>query len=416
MLPKKQQKVESPLAQFEQILKRASDKKASDIHLKAGLPPIVRVYGSLYYLTSEAGEVIPRLTHLDLNNLCDHLMNERQKARYEAGEEVDLAHEILGMGRFRINICQQRSFPRFVCRLIPDQIKTFSELGLPPVVEDLALSGRGLVLVTGATGSGKSSTIAAMIDHIARNTSSHIVTLEDPIEYSFKDRKSIITQREVGIDTKNFAQALKYALRQDPDVILVGEMRDEETILMALTAAETGHLVLSTLHTSDAVETVNRIVGSVSSGYQEQTRSQLAAVLVGVVSQRLVSRADGQGRVPALEILLANHRAKDMILDPKRTSDLHRVILESSNLGMQTFDENLMSLFQQGVITKEEALKNCSNLQDFQLRLEGIVAGVVVEQEEKVVLSRAQKVQEALNAEKSPPPLIELDLNHPKKK
>jgi twitching motility protein PilT len=416
MLPKKQQKVESPLAQFEQILKRASDKKASDIHLKAGLPPIVRVYGSLYYLTSEAGEVIPRLTHLDLNNLCDHLMNERQKARYEAGEEVDLAHEILGMGRFRINICQQRSFPRFVCRLIPDQIKTFSELGLPPVVEDLALSGRGLVLVTGATGSGKSSTIAAMIDHIARNTSSHIVTLEDPIEYSFKDRKSIITQREVGIDTKNFAQALKYALRQDPDVILVGEMRDEETILMALTAAETGHLVLSTLHTSDAVETVNRIVGSVSSGYQEQTRSQLAAVLVGVVTQRLVSRADGQGRVPALEILLANHRAKDMILDPKRTSDLHRVILESSNLGMQTFDENLMSLFQQGVITKEEALKNCSNLQDFQLRLEGIVAGVVVEQEEKVVLSRAQKVQEALNAEKSPPPLIELDLNHPKKK
>jgi twitching motility protein PilT len=416
MLPKKQQKVESPLAQFEQILKRASDKKASDIHLKAGLPPIVRVYGSLYYLTSEADEVIPRLTHLDLNNLCDHLMNERQKARYEAGEEVDLAHEVLGMGRFRINICQQRSFPRFVCRLIPDQIKTFSELGLPPVVEDLALSGRGLVLVTGATGSGKSSTIAAMIDHIARNTSSHIVTLEDPIEYSFKDRKSIITQREVGIDTKNFAQALKYALRQDPDVILVGEMRDEETILMALTAAETGHLVLSTLHTSDAVETVNRIVGSVSSGYQEQTRSQLAAVLVGVVSQRLVSRADGQGRVPALEILLANHRAKDMILDPKRTSDLHRVILESSNLGMQTFDENLMSLFQQGVITKEEALKNCSNLRDFQLRLEGIVAGVVVEQEEKVVLSRAQKVQEALNAEKSPPPLIELDLNHPKKK
>jgi twitching motility protein PilT len=416
MLPKKQQKVESPLAQFEQILKRASDKKASDIHLKAGLPPIVRVYGSLYYLTSEAGEVIPRLTHFDLNNLCDQLMNERQKARYESGEEVDLAHEILGVGRFRINICQQRSFPRFVCRLIPEQIKTFSELGLPPVVEDLALSGRGLVLVTGATGSGKSSTIAAMIDHIARNTSSHIVTLEDPIEYSFKDRKSIITQREVGIDTKNFSQALKYALRQDPDVILVGEMRDEETMLMALTAAETGHLVLSTLHTSDAVETINRIVGSISMGYQEQARVQLASVLVGVISQRLVNRADGEGRVPALEILLANQRAKDMILDSKRTSDLHRVILESSNLGMQTFDENLMSLFQQGVITKEEALKNCSNLQDFQLRLEGIVAGVVVEQQEKVVLSRAQKVQEALKSEKSPPPVIELDLTPPKKK
>lgn len=408
--------MESPLAQFEQILKRASDKKASDIHLKAGLPPIVRVYGSLYYLTSEAGEVIPRLSHFDLNNLCEHLMNERQRARYESGEEVDLAHEILGVGRFRINICQQRSFPRFVCRLIPDQIKTFSELGLPPVVEDLALAGRGLVLVTGATGSGKSSTIAAMIDHIARNTSSHIVTLEDPIEFSFKDRKSIVTQREVGIDTKNFSQALKYALRQDPDVILVGEMRDEETILMALAAAETGHLVLSTLHTSDSSETINRIVGSISMGYQEQARVQLASVLVGVISQRLVNQSDGQGQVPALEILLANQRVKDMILDPKRTSELHRVILESSNLGMQTFDENLMNLFQQGVITKEEALKNCSNLQDFQLRLEGVVAGVVVEPQEKVVLSRAQKVQEALKSENSPPPVIELDLNLPKKK
>jgi len=382
--------------------------------LKAGLPPIVRVNGSLYYLSDEAGNVISRLSHLELVEFCQNLMNERQMVRYESGEEVDLAHEILGVGRFRINICQQRSFPRFVCRLIPESIKNFYDLGLPPIVEDLALSGRGLVLVTGATGSGKSSTIAAMIDHIAKNTSSHIVTLEDPIEFSFKDRKSIVTQREVGIDTKNFAQALKYALRQDPDVILVGEMRDEETILMALSAAETGHLVLSTLHTNDAVETVNRILGSVSAGYQAQVRVQLASVLRGVISQRLINRADGVGRVPALEILMVNQRVKDMILDPKRTLDISKAILESSNLGMQTFDDNLMRLYKEGLITKEEALNNCSNIQDFQLRLEGIVAGIHVEKVE-LAKSRAQKIQEALKSEKLPPLLIELDINKPKK-
>lgn len=414
MVPKKQQKLGKPLALFEQILRRGSEKKASDIHLKAGLPPIVRVNGSLYYLSDEAGNVISRLSHLELVEFCQNLMNERQMVRYESGEEVDLAHEILGVGRFRINICQQRSFPRFVCRLIPESIKNFYDLGLPPIVEDLALSGRGLVLVTGATGSGKSSTIAAMIDHIAKNTSSHIVTLEDPIEFSFKDRKSIVTQREVGIDTKNFAQALKYALRQDPDVILVGEMRDEETILMALSAAETGHLVLSTLHTNDAVETVNRILGSVSAGYQAQVRVQLASVLRGVISQRLINRADGVGRVPALEILMVNQRVKDMILDPKRTLDISKAILESSNLGMQTFDDNLMRLYKEGLITKEEALNNCSNIQDFQLRLEGIVAGIHVEKVE-LAKSRAQKIQEALKSEKLPPLLIELDINKPKK-
>ncbi len=342
-------------------------------------------------------------------------MNERQKARYESGEEIDLAYEILGIGRFRINICQQRSFPRFVCRLIPEYIKNFSDLALPPVVEDLALAGRGLVLVTGATGSGKSSTIAAMIDHIARNTSSHIVTLEDPIEFSFKDRKSIVTQREVGIDTKSFVQALKYALRQDPDVILIGEMRDEETILMALSAAETGHLVLSTLHTNDAIETVSRILGSVSVGYQTQVRSQLASVLQGVISQRLVNRANGNGRVPALEVLIANQRVKDMILDPKRTVDLRKAIVESSNIGMQTFDDNLMSLYKDGVITKEEALKNCTQIQDFQLRLEGIVSGIDVEKAD-LSKSRAQKIQEALLSDQSPPPIIELEINSPKKK
>lgn len=360
--------------------------------------------------------MIARLTHSDLNDFCYQLMNERQRVRYENGEEVDLAHEILGIGRFRINICQQRSFPRLVCRLIPENIRTLSELGLPPVVEDLTLSGRGLILVTGATGTGKSTTLAAMIDYIARNSSSHIVTLEDPIEYSFKDRKSIVTQREVGIDTKDFSKALKYALRQDPDVILVGEMRDEETILMALSAAETGHLVLSTLHTNDAVETINRVIGSVSSGYQQQVRTQLAAVLVGVVSQRLILRADGRGRVPSVEILIKNQRVKDMILDPKRTLDLHRAILESPDLGMQTFDGNLMQLFKEGIITKEEALKNCTNIQDFQLRLQGVEAGIVVEKAKAQEVSRTQRIQEALKSEKLPPPIIELDDSSQKKK
>lgn len=408
--------MDGPLVQFEQILKRASEKKASDIHLKNGLPPIIRVNGGLFYLSDEAGEIIPRLSHFQLTQMCQHLMNERQKIRYEGGEEIDLAHEILGLGRFRINICQQRSFPRLSCRLIPEQIRTLSELGIPLVVEDLVFAERGLVLIGGATGSGKSTTLAAMIDHIARNTSSHIITLEDPIEYIFKDRKSIITQREVGIDTKNFPQALKYALRQDPDVILVGEMRDEETILMALSAAETGHLVLSTLHANDASDSINRILGCVSMGNREQVRVQLASILLGVVSQRLVSLADGTGRIPAVEILIANKRVKEMILDPKRTVDLPKAITESANLGMQTFDQGLLKLLGAKRITTEEAFKHCTNIRDFQLKLEGVVAGIEPEKDTEEVLSRSQKIEQALKGKKNPPQLIELDLNDKKKK
>jgi twitching motility protein PilT len=416
MVPKKQQNQESPIALFEQILKRASKKNASDIHLKAGLPPIVRVHGSLYYLSNEAGEVIPRLNLSDLNQFSLFLMNERHRARYENGDEVDVAHEIPGVGRFRINICQQRSFPRFVCRLIPETIKNFEELGLPTALADLASAERGLVLITGATGSGKSSTVAAMVDYIARNSSSHIVTLEDPIEYSFKDRKSIITQREIGIDTKSFAQALKYALRQDPDVILVGEMRDEETILMALSAAETGHLVLSTLHTSDAMETVNRILGSVSAGYQEQVRHQLAAGLVGVVSQRLIPRVDGWGRVPAIEILMSNQRVKDMISDPKRTVDLYLAIQEGTHQGMQTFDQSIMKLLRQGLISKDEALKNATSPKDFQLRLGGVEAGIHQENTPSEAKKQVPDVQAVLESEPGSDASVELDIKEPNNK
>ncbi len=335
----------------------------------------MRVNGDLYYLGDDAGENISRLTNPQLVNWAHALMNARQWERYENGEEVDLGYELPQHARFRINICQQRGNPRLVCRYIPDLIKPIEELGIPSVVKELTTAKRGLILVTGATGSGKSTTLAAMIDNIARHRSCHIVTIEDPIEFIFKDRKSIVTQREVGLDTRNFVQALKYALRQDPDVLLVGEMRDEETILMALNAAETGHLVLSTLHTVDATETINRILGSVSGAMQASVRAQLASVIVGVVSQRLIRRKDSKQRIPAVEIMLNNARVREMISDPARTGDLRRAIEESQNSGMQSFDQSLMSLFRRSLITKEEALLHCSNVRDFQLRLEGVVSG-----------------------------------------
>ncbi len=391
------------LQQFEQILKRASEKRASDLHLKAGLPPIVRVNGNLYYLAETiSGEQprggLSRLTNEQLTELAHALTNPRQRERYELGEEVDLGYEVPKVGRFRINLCQQRSNPRLVCRHIPDVIRSMKDLCLPQSVENLSTAKRGLILVTGATGSGKSTSLASIIDSIARQRSCHIVTIEDPIEFVFKDRKSIVTQREVGLDTRTFAHALKYALRQDPDVILVGEMRDEETIMMALNAAETGHLVFSTLHTVDAAETINRILGSVSEGMQNAVRAQLASVLVSVISQRLLKRKDGKGRIPAVEILLSNARVKEMIADPQRTVGITRAIEESANSGMQTFDQSLMGLFQQGLINKEEALLNCSNVRDFQLRLEGIVGGGDWRDNQTgTEIDRAQQVKEALN-------------------
>lgn len=363
------------LLQFEQVLKKASDKHASDLHLKAGLPPIIRVNGQLFYLGDTQPDSPSRLSLETINAFISVLMTPRQYDRFEAGEEIDLSYEVSGGGRFRINICRQRSKPRLVCRYIPDLIPAFQELCLPPVVETLAQATRGLVLVTGATGSGKSTTLASMVDFIARNRSCHIVTIEDPIEFILKDRKAIITQREIGMDTSGFARALKYALRQDPDVILVGEMRDEETISMALNAAETGHLVLSTLHTVDAPETINRILGSVSSGMQVALRAQLASVLVGVVSQRLIRRKDNRGRIPATEVLVCSQRVKDMIADPTRTVNLTQVIEEGEAYGMQTFDQSLMKLFKEGFISREEAIGNCTNQHDFLMRLQGVVQG-----------------------------------------
>ncbi len=344
------------------------------MHLKSGLPPIVRVNGNLFYLGDESKENITRLTPEHLRVWVNALLNNRQKEAYEGGEEIDLGFELQSGGRFRINICQQRGLPRLVCRYIPDRILTIDELGLPPAVKQLALSARGLLLVTGATGSGKSTTLAAIIDHIARTQSSHIVTIEDPIEFIFKDRRSVVTQREIGIDTRTFPKALKYALRQDPDVILVGEMRDEETVEMAINGAETGHLVLSTLHTNDASETINRVIGSMPSKSNAAVRAQLASTLIGVISQRLIPRADKKGRIAAHEIMVCNARVREMIIDPERTISIRNAIEESENIGMCSFDQSLMRLYRQKLISEQEALANCTNVRDFQMRLQGVVS------------------------------------------
>ena len=411
-MPEKLQQLE----EFEQILKKATEKKASDVHLKVGLPPIVRVNGNLYYLNSSDSEKIVRLTAEQLGQWALALMTPRQLEKFESGEEVDLGYESTETGRYRINICYQRSNTRLVCRHIPAHIKNFEELYLPSVIEELASLPRGLILITGTTGSGKSTTLAAIIDYIAKNRSCHIITIEDPIEFSFKDRKSIITQREVGLDTGGFTKALKYALRQDPDVILIGEMRDEETMRMALSAAETGHLVLSTLHTLDAVETINRIVGSVDGSLQDQMRHQLSATLNGVVSQRLIRQKDGKGRIPALEILINNLRVKEMILDPSLTQDLRRAIEDGRHIGMQTFDQSLMEHYKKGLITEEEALLHCSNVQDFQLRLGGVVPGQWDEKSEREGhKSRKQQIAEALKNKETENEKIEVDLAEPKK-
>ena len=300
-------------------------------------------------------------------------MNDMQKERFDTACEVDLAYGVPGLGRFRVNAFTQRGSVSLVFRAIPFDIKGLDDLMLPSVIKKMAMANRGLILVTGATGSGKSTTLAAVIDYINTNRKSHIVTIEDPIEFLHRDKKSIINQREVGSDTLGFQPALKSALRQDPDVILVGEMRDHETIETALTAAETGHLVLSTLHTVDATETVNRIISVFPPYQQRQVRIQLAAVLRGVISMRLVPKLDGKGRVPAVEIMVASARVRQMIDDKEQTKMLPEAIQQGhESYGMQTFDQSLMNLMKTKKISFEEALRQCSNPDDFKLKVSGV--------------------------------------------
>jgi twitching motility protein PilT len=288
---------------------------------------------------------------------------------------VDLAYGVPGLGRFRVNIFQQRGTIGVVLRVIPFKIQSIEQLMLPKILEKIAAEQRGLVLVTGTTGSGKSTTLAAMIDQINATETCHIMTIEDPIEFLIRDKRSIVNQREVGVDTMSFGQALKSALRQDPDVILVGEMRDLETIETALTAAETGHLVMSTLHTLDATETINRIISAFPPYQQKQVRLQLGSVLKSVISQRLVPRADGKGRVPAIEVLLATGRVRELIEDKDRTKEIPDAIAQGhQTYGTQTFDQSLMSLVRQNIITYEEAHRQATNPDDFALRFSGISA------------------------------------------
>ncbi len=350
------------------ILTVAVKAKGSDIHIKTGLPPIVRIDGRLHPIPNA-----PRLTPEIVATMAHSMMNQRQRQIFEEHWEVDLAYAIPGLGRFRVSAYHQRGTVAMVFRVITMAIPSLEALNLPPVLKKICAEERGLVLVTGTTGSGKSSTLAAMIDYINQSRTCNIITVEDPVEFLHRDNKSIISQREVGCDTQTFASALKGALRQDPDVILVGEMRDLETIETAMTAAETGHLVMSTLHTMDAAETVNRIIGVFPPFHQRQVRIQLAGIIKGVISQRLVPKADGKGRVPAVEVMLGTARVRECIDDENKTKEIHDAIAQGYvSYGMQTFDQSLMKLLTSGLITYEEAMRQSSNPDDFALKMSGI--------------------------------------------
>jgi twitching motility protein PilT len=360
------------------LLKSAVEKGASDLHLKVGSYPVIRVDGRLMAMTEH-----PRLMQEDTIAMAFSIMSARQKQKFKEHLEIDLAYSVPGLGRFRVNTFQQRGTVGLVLRMIPVRIATVKELALPPVLESIAQETQGLVLVTGSTGSGKSTTLAAMIDYVNANRCEHIMTIEDPIEYLHRDKKSLVNQREVEVDTKAFAEALRSALRQDPDVILVGEMRDYETIETALLAAETGHLVLSTLHTNDATETINRIISVFPPHHQKQIRIQLATVMRASISMRLIPRADGQGRVPAVEVLRATPYIRECIENKDKTKLIREAISQgTSEYGMQTFDQSLYDLWTRQLITREEALKRASNRDELRLRMDGIASTSAAAQEE----------------------------------
>jgi twitching motility protein PilT len=350
------------------LLKIAVESSASDLHLKVGSLPMMRVRGALV-----PASTAKKLDHEDLVAMTAAVMSTALRQKFKETQEVDLAYSVPGLGRFRCNIFQQRGTVGMVLRVIPMQIRSIDELGLPQVLKKIADEERGLVLVTGTTGSGKSTTLAALIDHINRTRSTHVMTVEDPIEFLHRDNKSMVNQREVSVDTRSFAQALRSALRQDPDVILVGEMRDFETIETALLAAETGHLVFSTLHTFDATETINRIISVFPPHQQKQIRLQLASVLRAVISQRLMPRADGKGRAPAVEVMISTPFIRDCIVDKEKTHLIPGAIAAgTSQYGMQTFDQSIFGLYQQGFVSYDEALRWATNVDEFKLKVQGI--------------------------------------------
>jgi twitching motility protein PilT len=351
------------------FLRHMVEKHASDLHLKVGAPPIVRIDGTLHRTE------YPKMGPNDTERAAYDLMDERVAADFNDIGEADFAYSFPGLGRFRCNVFRQRGSVGIAVRRVLPGSPSFESLGLPPVVSKLAEEPRGLVLVTGMTGTGKTTTTGAIMHYINEHKSVHIVTIEDPIEILHPDRKSIVNQREIGIDTKDFAQALKRAMRQDPDVIFIGEMRDAETVYAALTAAETGHLVISTLHTIDATETVNRIIEFYPPHQHKQARITLAGSLRGIISQRLLMRSDGRGRIPTVEVLVSNGRVFDAIVNPEQTHLLHDIIAEGEFYGMQTFDQSLLNLFKNGMVNLEDAMQASSSPHDFELmiRQEGLL-------------------------------------------
>ena len=351
-----------------ELLKQMIEREASDLHLKVGNPPVMRINGILHILREQ-----PRLRREDTLAIASQVLNKKQKTDFNENFEIDFAYSVPGLGRFRCNAFLQRGSVGIVFRAIPTTALSVEELHLPSVLNQIALEPRGLILVTGITGSGKSTTLAAMIQHINNNRDVHIITIEDPIEYMHRDNRALINQREVGGDTKGFNVALRSALRQDPDVILVGEMRDKETIETAITAAETGHLVMSTLHTSDAVGTINRVISMFPAYQQAQIRLELAEVLKAVLSMRLVRKKDGKGRVPAVEVLLATDIIRQCIIEPDKTIKIPEYIEAGrSQYGMQSFDQALFELFRSDLISYEEALLHCNRPADFALKVRGI--------------------------------------------
>ena len=353
---------------IDSLLKKAVQMKASDLHIKAGNPPVIRVDGALKAMPAEQ-----KLSPEDTSNIATSVLKEALREQFKRNREIDTSYSVKGLGRFRCNCYVQRGTIVIVFRVIPVKILSIEELELPTIINKISLEPRGLILVTGTTGSGKTTTLASMIDYMNNNKSDNIITIEDPVEFLHRDNKCIISQRELGTDTASFAKALRSSLRQDPDTILVGEMRDFETIQTALIAAETGHLVLSTLHTADTVETVNRIISVFPPYQQKQVRAQLASVLRAIISMRLVPKSDGVGRVPAVEILIATAIIKSCIEDPDKTRLIHDYIAQGvSQYGMQTFDQSLLDLFQKDLITYEDAVSRASNADDFALKVKGV--------------------------------------------
>jgi twitching motility protein PilT len=349
---------------IDSALRTLVERDGSDLHVKVASPPIVRVHGELLPL-----EGYGRLTPEDTERAFHDIAEVRSLTEFEEDGEADFSYSIPNLSRYRVNAFKQRGSISVVARAIPYGIKSIDELGLPQIVRRLAEEQRGIILVTGTTGSGKSTTLAAMIDHINRTRPRHVVTLEDPIEYLHRDNRSIVNQREVGSDTKSFARAMRRVLRQDPDVILIGEMRDEETVRTALSAAETGHLVLSTVHTLDATETINRIIDFFPPHLQHQARVMLASTLKGAIAQRLVPDLTGEGRIAAAEVLVVTGRVQDLILNPDETGKITEVIAEGEYYGMSTFDQSLLRYVMEGKVSEEVAMDYASSPHDFKLML-----------------------------------------------